>query len=189
MPRVMIIVGSVREGRRGLPIGEWVRREVEQDGRFEIDWADLKEIDLPLMTEPNHPRAVQYTQDHTKAWSERVAAADAFIFIQPEYNHSYTAGLKNALDYLSVEWSRKPVATVSYGGLSGGSRSVAALAPVLAILGLVPTVANVELPWAVQQIAEDGEFEPRESQQGTLRAALDELVLLDEALKPLRVEP
>lgn len=186
MPKLMIIVGSVREGRRGLPIGEWVRREAEQDGRFEIDWADLKEIDLPLMTEPNHPRAVAYTLDHTKAWSERVAAADAFIFIQPEYNHSYTAGLKNALDYLSVEWSRKPVATVSYGGLAGGSRSVAALAPVLAILGLVPTLANLELAWGGQQVTEDGVFEPRESQQAGLRAAFDELIQLDEALAPLR---
>src|SRR5690625_45746 len=186
MSKLMIIIGSVREGRIGLPIAQWVRKEVEQDGHFEIDWADLKELDLPLMDEPNHPRLGQYTREHTKAWSKRVAAADAFILVQPEYNHSYTAGLKNALDYLFSECSRNTAMTVCTCGISGGTRSVVALRPTLAVLGLVPTAANVELAWAARQITDDGAFEPRDSQEKLLHTGLDELAKLADALAPLR---
>lgn len=186
MQKLMIIVGSVREGRIGLPIANWVRERVEQDGRFEIDWADLKEINLPLMDEPNHPSLGQYTRDHTKAWSKRVAEAEAFIIVQPEYNYSFTAGLKNALDYLFAEWYRKPLGTVSYGGTSGGTRSAAALRPTLGVLGLVPTTTNVELAGAANQITDGGTFEPHNSQQKKLHAMLDELVQLGAALAPLR---
>lgn len=186
MTRLMIIVASVRDGRIGLPIAQWVRGVAEADGRFDIDWADLKEIGLPLMDEPNHPRLRQYTKDHTKAWSARVDAAEAFVFVQPEYNYSYTPSLKNALDYLHQEWRRKPVGTVSYGGISGGTRGVVALRPVQQALGLVPTSANVELAWAAQQLDDDGEFQPRESNERLLRAQFDELVALAGALAPLR---
>ena len=84
MPKLMIVVGSVREGRIGLRIAEWVKRAAEADGRFDIDFADLAEIALPFMDEPNHPRMRQYTKPHTIAWSERVDAADAFLFVFPE---------------------------------------------------------------------------------------------------------
>src|SRR4051812_24681437 len=102
--RLMIIVGSVRPGRVALPVAEWVRSAVAADERFEIDWVDLKELALPFMDEPSHPAKRQYTFEHTIAWSERVDAADAFVFVAPEYNHSYSPVLKNALDYLSQEW-------------------------------------------------------------------------------------
>jgi len=186
MTRLMIIAASIREGRIGLPIAQWVLREAEADGRFDIDWVDLKDVALPLMDEPNHPRLRQYTKDHTKAWSARVDAADAFIFVQPEYNYSYAPSLKNALDYLHQEWRRKPVGTVSYGGISGGTRGVVALRPVVNALGLVPTTANVELAWAAQQLDDDGEFQPRESNERVLHAQFDELVELAGALAPLR---
>ncbi|MEQ6896803.1 NAD(P)H-dependent oxidoreductase [Microbacterium sp. KR10-403] len=186
MTRLMIIVGSVREGRIGLPIAQWVQKEADADSRFDVDFADLKEIALPLMDEPNHPRLRQYTKDYTKAWSERVDAADAFIFVQPEYNYSYAPSLKNALDYLHQEWRRKPVGTVSYGGISGGTRGVVALRPVQQALGLVPTSSNVELAWAAQQLDDDGVFQPRESNERMLHAQFDELVALADALRPLR---
>ncbi|QDZ14582.1 NADPH-dependent FMN reductase [Humibacter ginsenosidimutans] len=186
MTKLMIVVASVREGRIGLPIADWVRDTVERDGRFELDWADLKEIGLPLMSEPNHPRLRQYTQPSTIAWSERVDAADAFIFVQPEYNYSYPPSLKNALDHLSQEWWRKPLGTVSYGGISGGTRSVTALRVPETALGLVPTTANVEIPWAAKQIDDDGLFEANEHQERMLATQLDELLALAGALAPLR---
>lgn len=98
MPKIMIIVGSVREGRTALPIAEWVRDVTLADGRFEVDFADLKEIALPMMDEPNHPTQQQYTKPHTIEWSKRVAAADAFLFVFPEYNNSYAPPIKNAID-------------------------------------------------------------------------------------------
>lgn len=186
MPRLMIVVGSVRQGRVGLPVGDWVRGVAEADGRFEVDFADLAEIALPLMTEPNHPRLHQYTQQQTLDWSARVAAADAFIFVTPEYNYSYVPSVKNAIDHLFGEWFRKPVGMVSYGGISGGTRGVVALRPVLAAVGLVGTSANVELAWVASQINDNGEFEPTEKNEHILAAELDDLVALDGALRPLR---
>ncbi|MFT4231813.1 MAG: NADPH-dependent FMN reductase [Leucobacter sp.] len=186
MPKLMIVLGSVRDGRIGLPIAEWVRRAAEADGRFDIDFADLREIALPLMDEPNHPRQRQYTKPHTIAWSERVGAADAFVFVFPEYNHSYSAPIKNAIDYLAQEWDRKPVGFVNWGGHSGGTRAQAALRQVTAVLGMVATHANVEINMPQQHLDDDGVFEPGEALAATLQKELDELVLLDGALRPLR---
>ncbi|MGB4137143.1 MAG: NADPH-dependent FMN reductase [Microbacterium sp.] len=185
MPKLMIVIGSVREGRIGLPIAEWARTVAEQHGGFEIDWADLKKIALPMMDEPSHPRLREYTHPWTIEWSERVHAADAFLFVQPEYNYSYSPALKNALDYLSQEWWRKPIGTVSYGGISGGTRGVTAIRVPQIALGMVPTSANVEIAWAAKQVA-DGAFTPTEQQTAMIGRMLDELIELDGALSPLR---
>jgi NAD(P)H-dependent FMN reductase len=184
--KLMIVVGSVRPGRVGLAVAEWVRSQVEADGRFdEIDFADLKEINLPFMDEPNHPMKRQYTKPHTFAWSERVDAADAFIFVTPEYNHSFSPALKNAFDYLNQEWWRKSVGFVSYGGVSGGSRGVVAFEPAFTTLGLVKTGANVEIPFVGAMVA-DGVFTPTEKETAILQKVIAELEELSGALKPLR---
>jgi len=185
MPKLMIVLGSVREGRVGSSLAEWVHRVAEADGRFEVDYADLREIALPMMDEPNHPRLKQYTRDHTQAWSRRVEEADAFVFVFPEYNHSYSPAIKNAIDYLHSEWVRKPVGFVNWGGNSGGTRAQAALRPVVASLGMVMTRGNIEVNFPGAQI-EGGVFEPNEQQSAVLAAQLDEFVALDAALKPLR---
>ncbi|MCU1415541.1 MAG: NAD(P)H-dependent oxidoreductase [Microbacteriaceae bacterium] len=153
--RLMIVVGSVRPGRIGLPIAEWVRSAAESHGGFEIDFVDLAELALPFMDEPNHPILHQYTKPHTIAWGDRVAAADAFIFVTPEYNHSFSPALKNAMDFLQKEWWRKSVGFVSYGGVSGGTRGVVSLMTTVAGLGMVRVGANVELPFAKLQIEND----------------------------------
>jgi NAD(P)H-dependent FMN reductase len=181
----MIVVSSVRPGRIGLPIAQWVREQVEAHTDWEVDWADLAEIALPFMDEPNHPVLHQYTRPHTIAWGERVEAADAIILVTPEYNHSYSPVLKNALDYLSREWWRKPVGFVSYGGVSAGTRGVTALGPVLQGLGMVRTGANVELPFAKLQIA-DGVFTPNEKESAIILKQFAELEGLIPALRPLQ---
>jgi NAD(P)H-dependent FMN reductase len=183
--RLMIIVGSVRPGRIGLPIARWVESVARERDGIEIDFVDLAELALPLMDEPNHPRMQQYTQPHTIAWSERVAAADAVLLVTPEYNYSYSPALKNALDYLHREWWRKPVGFVSYGGVSGGTRGVVALTVVTSALGLIRTGAAVEINFAGQQIR-DGVFEPNDKETAVLGHVLDELGPLSEALAPLR---
>jgi len=184
-PTLMIVVGSVREGRTGLSIAKWAQDVAIADGRFDVDFADLKEIALPLMDEPNHPSMQQYTQQHSKDWSARVAAADAFLFVFPEYNHSYSPAIKNAIDYLVHEWDRKPVGFVNWGGNSGGTRAQAALRPVVTMLGMVMTHGQVEInhPWGQ---LEEGAFLPSEQQTSVLQAQLDELLKLDGALRTLR---
>jgi NAD(P)H-dependent FMN reductase len=181
----MIIVGSVRPGRVGLPIAEWVRGEAEKTGKFDIDFVDLKELALPFMDEPNHPRLKKYTLPHTLAWSERVAAAEAFIFVTPEYNYSYSPALKNALDFLSLEWWRKPVGFVSYGGVSSGTRGVVTLLPTIVGLGLIRVGANVELTYGGAQVV-DGVFQPNAKELDILTHELEELDTLAAALAPIR---
>ena len=183
--KLMIIVGSVRPGRAGLPVSLWVHDRVSEVGGFDIDFVDLAELELPFMNEPNDPKLGQYRYRHTQAWSRRVQEADAFVFVAPEYNHSYSPALKNALDYLYHEWSRKPVGFVSYGGVAGGTRGVAGLLPVLHGLGLVPTAAAVEIPFTRRQIS-DGYFTPSDRQSAALDSLLIELKDLDESLTVVR---
>jgi NAD(P)H-dependent FMN reductase len=186
MTRIMIIVASVRPGRLGLPIANWVRSELDGQQSIEVDFVDLAELALPFMDEPNHPRLHQYEHDHTKAWSARVEAADGFVFVTPEYNHGYAPALKNALDFLSREWFRKPISFVSYGGVSAGTRGVVLLEPTLVNLGMVVTAARVELNFAAKQLNETEEFEPTEQQRGSIKAAVSELLALSQALAPIR---
>lgn len=138
------------------------------------------------MDEPNHPSQRQYTKPHTIAWSERVEAADGFLFVFPEYNHSYSPAIKNALDYLVAEWDRKPVGFVNWGGNSGGTRAQVALRPVVANLGMVMTHGNIEInmPWG--QLSEAG-FTPNDQQEAVLQSQLDEVLALSAALSPVRV--
>jgi NAD(P)H-dependent FMN reductase len=185
MKKLMIIVGSVRPGRIGLPVAHWVRSVVDADDRFDVDFVDLKELALPFMDEPNHPAKHDYTKPHTIAWSERVGAADVFIFVSPEYNHGYSPALKNAVDFLAQEWWRKPVGFVSYGGVSAGSRGVAAFEPVLTTIGLVKTSANVEIPFVANNI-HDGVFEPEEKFAAILGHQLTQLDELSTALGAVR---
>ncbi len=185
MFRLMIVLGSVRDGRIGASIADWARRTAEADGRFEVDFVDLAELALPLMDEPNHPRLKKYTKPYTIAWSERVDAADGFLFAFPEYNHSYSAPIKNAIDYLNDEWTRKPVGFINWGGNSGGTRAQAALRPVVAVLGMPMPRGNVEINFPATQV-EDGVFIPNDQQTTVLGSQLDELIALREAFAPLR---
>ena len=194
MTRIMIIVGSVRPGRVGLSVAEWVRDRIQEtlngDGSgggdaASLDLVDLAELNLPFLDEPHHPVKKAYTKPHTIAWSERVSAADAVVLVSPEYNHSYSPALKNALDFLYTEWAHKPVAVVSYGGASAGTRGAAALAPVLASVGLVKVAANPEINFIGQKMV-DGVFQGDDKLAGTVAAMTRMLVETSEALKPLR---
>ncbi|MFD1714425.1 NADPH-dependent FMN reductase [Amnibacterium flavum] len=182
----MVIIGSVRPGRVGLPVAEWVATDLSAVEGIEVDLVDLAELALPLMDEPNHPMQRRYTKPHTIAWSERVAAADAIVLVTPEYNHSFSPALKNALDYLNHEWRHKPVTFVSYGGVSAGTRGVEGLKAVTSGLGLYTTAANVEINFPTNLITDDGIFEPSETHRGRLAAATAELIALTDALRPLR---
>lgn len=194
----MIVVGSVRPGRIGLPIAQWVEAQVvsaqaeaakSSDSAgfagFDVDFVDLAQLALPFMDEPSHPAKREYTKPHTIAWSTRVDAADAFIFVTPEYNHSYSPALKNALDFLSAEWKHKPVTFVSYGGVAAGTRGVVALEPVTNALGLVRTAASIELPFAMRDVV-DGVYTGDEKAMAFLAKALTELAATSAALAPLR---
>ncbi|HZC06177.1 MAG TPA: NADPH-dependent FMN reductase [Ktedonobacterales bacterium] len=186
-PRLMIIIASTRPGRVGLPVAEWVRERAEAQGDFDIDVVDLATLNLPFMDEPKHPRLRQYVHQHTKDWSARVDAADAFVFVMPEYNFAFTAPLKNAIDYLHTEWAYKPVGLVSYGGVSAGTRAAQMIKQVVTTLKMMPIPEAVSIPF-VAQFIKDGKVEPNETMQSAATMMLDELARWVKALRPLREE-
>jgi NAD(P)H-dependent FMN reductase len=183
--KVLIIIGSTRPTRIGGAIGEWVAEQTRQSGGWDVTVADLRELDLPMMNEPKHPSLGEYEHSHTKQWSALVAQQEAFIIVLPEYNHSYTAPVKNALDYLSREWQEKPAGLVSYGGISAGLRAATALKPVLSAFRMVPITAAVSIPNAGQQV-QDGVFVATDSALSSATTMLKELRRWAVPLKPLR---
>lgn len=184
--RLGIIIASTRPGRVGLPVGQWVAKAAQDHGGFEVETLDLAEIGLPLMDEPNHPRLRQYTHQHTKDWSARIDALDAFVLVMPEYNYGYSAPLKNALDYLFQEWQYKPAGIVSYGGISGGLRAAQMIKQVLTTLKIVPLTEAVSITFVAQYIDDDGAFQPTEAMHGQAMTMFNELIRWAAALKPLR---
>jgi NAD(P)H-dependent FMN reductase len=187
MLSLAIVIASTRPSRVGHVVGHWFVEHAREHGRFDIDPVDLAEIDLPLFNESKHPRLRQYEHDHTKAWSARVDAADAFVFVTPEYNNSTPPSLLNALDYLLQEWAYKPVGFVSYGGISGGLRSVQMTKVTVTTLRMMPLPDGVALPHFTTQIDKTtGAFIPTDRNQRAATAMLDELARWAEALRPLR---
>lgn len=144
MQKIMVILGSTRPERKGVKIYGWIKQLSEQYKDVGWDFVDLAEVNLPLLDEPKPASSGEYAHDHTKAWSGRVAAADGFIIVTPEYNHGYPAVLKNALDFLYHEWAKKPVGFVSYGSQMG-VRSVEQLRQVAGHLQMVPIREQVSL--------------------------------------------
>jgi NAD(P)H-dependent FMN reductase len=187
-PVLQIIAASTRPGRRGIAVARWVQQLARAHGGFDVELVDLAEVALPVFDEPNHPRLRQYVHQHTKDWSATVDRADAYVFVFPEYNHSFPASLKNALDYLSAEWADKPAGLVTYGGVSAGLRAAAALKPVLAALRVVPVVEAVSVPFFAQFLTEDDEFVPNAELEAGGKAMLDELARLAPALRRLRTD-
>ncbi|MDO9589913.1 MAG: NAD(P)H-dependent oxidoreductase, partial [Microcella sp.] len=151
----------------------------------EVDLVDLVELKLPFMDEPEHPGKRAYTKPHTLAWSARVEQADAVLLVSPEYNHSYSPALKNALDYLMHEWTGKPVGIVAYGGASGGLRAAAALDQVLSTLGLVRVPVDLAINGPAAHLA-DGAFVPEAKHDAVLGRMIESLGRYAEALRPLR---
>src|SRR5205823_11451779 len=113
MPRLLVITSSTRPGRTAAAVTPWVADLAARHGGFDVEIADLAEIGLPFLDEPEHPSERAYRHQHTKDWSATVDAADAFVIVTAEYNRGITAPLKNALDYLDGEWHAKPVGFVS----------------------------------------------------------------------------
>jgi len=184
-PILQVVVGSTRPERIGLPVARWIEGRAAEHGAFAVELVDLAEVALPLFDEPHHPRLGQYVHQHTRDWSATVSRGDAFVFVVPEYNHSFNAAIKNALDYLAVEWRYKPVGFVSYGGVAGGTRAVAMLKPVVAVLKMVPVVEAVPLPFVHRQVV-DGVFQDDDRLRAAASAMFDELSRVAAALAPLR---
>ena len=181
--KLMIIWGSTRTGRKGGPVVGWVKSEAAKDNRFEIDFIDLRELNLPFFDEPTSPFSLQSLADYThpegRAWARRVQAAEAIILVTPEYNHGPPGVLKNAMDWVGKPWIDKPVGSISYGGISGGTRAVEQLRLITIELGLVNVANGIHFP-RFEKAFESGE-QPNQQSNENLKKMLDEIVRLGTA--------
>ncbi|MFJ9415490.1 NADPH-dependent FMN reductase [Streptomyces sp. NPDC101227] len=143
-----VIVGSTREGRFAPVIANWFTRHAETHAHIDVDVIDLDTI------RPYELRAG--TEAHT-SFAKRIDQADAFVVITPEYNHSFPAPLKHAIDLLRPQWQAKPVGFVSYGGISGGLRAVEQLRLVFAELHATTVRETVSFPMAGNLFDDAGE--------------------------------
>jgi NAD(P)H-dependent FMN reductase len=184
-PRLQIVIASTRPGRVGPTIAQWFHGFATKHGGYDAHLVDLAELSLPLYDEPNHPMRRQYTKDHTKAFSAVVKAADATVFVSPEYNYSPPPSLVNAIDYLFWEWQYMPVGVVSYGGVSGGLRAAQAIRLMASTLKMMPLPEGVALPNVFNQI-KDGVFSANELNEQGAAAMLNEMIKWSKALAELR---
>ncbi|MDX3537355.1 NAD(P)H-dependent oxidoreductase [Streptomyces sp. MB09-01] len=130
--RIAVVIASVREGRFGPVVSRWFVEQLNGHTDVEVDTIDLAEVDLPMVLPGFGAQPAGETAVTAEAVRGRLAAADAFVVVTPEYNHSFPASVKNLIDWYNAEWHAKPVGFVSYGGLSGGLRAVEQLRPVFA---------------------------------------------------------
>jgi NAD(P)H-dependent FMN reductase len=179
------IVCSTRPGRVGIHLGKWFDEVVQGHEAFDATLVDLADFNLPVFDEPHHPRLRNYQHDHTKAWAASVDAADAFVFVTPEYNFGPPPSFVNAVNYLFFEWGHKPAGFVSYGGSSGGIRAVQMEKLLLTTVKVMPMLESVSVPLVHQHLGEDG-FKPQETHEKAAATMLAELARWAGALKPLR---
>ena len=181
--RIAIILGSTRPGRNGKAVADWVLEQAAgRDAHYEL--IDLADHPLPLLDEPIPPSAGKYQHDHTKKWAATIAPYDGYVFVTPEYNHSTSGVLKNAIDYLYAEWNNKAAAFVGYGGLGGG-RAIEHLRGIAGELQL----ADIRTQLSFSMITEFENyttFQPGEHQLQLARTLFDQLEAWAGALKPLR---
>ncbi len=170
----------------GLPLSQWIFERAKAHGAFEVELIDLKQENLPMFDEPRHPRLRQYEHDHTKRWSAKIEAADAFVFVTHEYNHGAPPSLINALDYLVQEWAHKPAGFVSYGGPAGGARAVQMVKPMLMALKMVVPLESVMALRFTENIDEQGLFRASEHQEASSKSMLDALFKWTQALAMMR---
>ena len=187
MLKIAIVTGSTRPGRNNEAVSNWVYRIAKEHKDAEFELVDIANYNLPLLDEPMPPLYDRYTHEHTKAWSDKIGSFDAYVLVTPEYNHSTSGALKNAIDYLYREWNNKAAGFVSYGGHLGGVRAVEHLRLIMSEVMVATVRAQVMLTFFTD-FENFKTFKPVPQRDKELHAMLDQLVSWGGALKALRFD-
>jgi NAD(P)H-dependent FMN reductase len=175
--RIGIILASTRQGRRGERYAKWIHEITAQRPGLAVELIDLRDHRLPAYETEAMPTIAEksYADPVARRWSELVAGLDAYIIVTPEYNHGYPGQLKNAIDHVQAGWWYKPVAFVSYGGASAGTRAVEQLRTVAVEVRMVPVRGEVNVRLMGLQADEAGRpTDPYYAKQAN--AMLDQLL-------------
>lgn len=181
--RIAIILGSTRPGRNGKAVADWVLAQAAgREATYEL--IDLADHPLPLFDEAIPPSAGMYQNEHTKKWAEVIAPYDGYVFVTPEYNHSISGVLKNAIDYLYAEWNDKAAAFVGYGGLGGG-RAIEHLRGIAGELQLADIRTQLSFS-LITEFENFTTFKPGAHQVSIAQAMFSQLERWARVLRPLR---
>jgi NAD(P)H-dependent FMN reductase len=187
MTRIGVILGSTRPGRRGKQVARWVMDVATKRDDAEFDLIDLIDYPLPHLDEPLPPSMGQYQNEHTREWAAVIGRYDGFIIVTPEYNHSTSGVLKNAIDYLYAEWNNKAVGVVSYGAV-GGARAAEHLRLIAGELQMADVRTNVALSMFTDFV-NFTDLAPGEHQLLALDTLIEQVIAWSQALAPLRAVP
>lgn len=185
MARIGIILGSTRPNRNGEQVARWVLDIASARDDAEYELVDLRDYPLPHLDEPMPPSMGMYQNDHTRQWAAKIASFDGFVMVTPEYNHSTSGVLKNAIDYLYAEWNNKAVGFVSYGGV-GGARAAEHLRLIAGELQMADVRQQVALS-VITEFENFATFRPGDHTVPALHTLLDQVVAWSSALAPLRI--
>ncbi|MGW2034818.1 NADPH-dependent FMN reductase [Streptomyces sp. NPDC001761] len=173
-----VIVGSVREGRFGPVVADWFVEQAKRHDEFTIDLIDLADVDLPLALPPTPP-ALQPDLPRPEGMAEltrRLDAADAVVIVTPDYNRSFPASLKAAIDWHYTQWKAKPIGFVGYSGLSGGLLAIEQLRQVFSELHAHTVRDYVAFPSYYLLFSPDGTLRDPQGPEDAAKAMLDELL-------------
>ncbi|MFI9809177.1 NADPH-dependent FMN reductase [Streptomyces sp. NPDC052301] len=184
MIRIGIILGSTRPNRNGEQVATWVHDIASRRGDAEFELIDLRDHPLPHLDEPLAAMQGHYQHAHTRAWAARIASFDGFVMVTPEYNHSTSGVLKNALDHLYAEWNDKAAGFVSYG-VVGGARAAEQLRLICGALRMADVGQQVTLS-LMTEFENYTAFQPADHSVAALDTLLDQVVAWSTALAPLR---
>jgi NAD(P)H-dependent FMN reductase len=186
MLRIAIVVGSTRPNRASPQVAAWVLDLAKKRGDATYEIVDIADFDLPVLDEPIPPSMGKYAHGHTKRWSETIASYDGYIFITPEYNHSISGALKNAIDFIYHEWTNKAAGFVSYGS-TGGVRAVEHMRGVMAEIQVADVRAHVSMS-LYTDFENFSVFKPAPQHEQQLSVLIDQLLAWSRAMKSVRTE-
>ncbi len=186
MVKIAVIIGSTRPGRKAETVAKWVHGLAAKRGDAQFELVDIKDFGLPLLDEAAPPSLGKYSQPHTKAWAAKIDSFDGFVFVTPEYNHSTSGALKNAIDYLYKEWNNKAAGFVGYGS-AGGARAIEHLRLIMAEVQ-VATVRNQVMLSLFTDFENLSSFRPAALHEAAVKNMLDQLVAWAGALRSVRAK-
>lgn len=192
MLNIKVIVGSTRENRFSEKVLPWVTSELDTSEEISYEVLDLRDWEMPFYNEPMSPATIKdgaYPNDVVRNFATKIDEADAFLIIAPEYNHGYSAVLKNAFDSVYAEWNNKAVGFVSYGSVGGG-RVVEQMREVAVELQMAPirNAVHIQAPWNLLDESKELKDGALDDYTHSLSGVLQQLVWWGNALKVARSE-